>query len=109
MIIVGINFVLVFTVIIGTYWMFVLRPEAASRTALRRRVGMRVPLVQRESGAAVIREERRFSGVDALHNALTRMQGFVVPVQELIDEAGLTMTPGTLLLTSGCLALSVYL
>ena len=49
MLIPGLTFLLVAGIILGTYWAFVMRPEQATETALRRRLGRRSPSAERRT------------------------------------------------------------
>ena len=97
------TFVLVLSIILGMYWMFVARPERATETALRRRIGAAVPL--RRVSAGIQRETRRLSSMPMLDRLLSTQSVVVSPVELLIAQSGVKTTVGVVLLSAGCLVM----
>lgn len=97
------TFVLVLGIILGMYWMFVARPERATETALRRRVGAAAPL--RRVSAGIQRETRRLSSMPVLDRLLASQSVVVSPVERLIAQSGVKTTVGVVLLFAGCLVM----
>jgi tight adherence protein B len=100
-------FVLVFGIVAGAFWVFVLRPEQAADSALRKRM--------RTTGAGagtlvkgVQREEERFSAVPALNRLLSSRAAIVVPIHGLIEQAGVKTTVGTVVLATGTLVMGGF-
>jgi tight adherence protein B len=100
-------FIGVFGLVLGAYWMFVLRHDQSDEAALKKRL--------RPDGTTKIAKEARIlkpieqlSGVAQLNTLLGRAGRFTDPLQRDLTQAGLQMTVGTLLLSSGCSALLVY-
>ena len=108
MAIVGLTFVVILAIILGAYYLFVVRPEQDERTKMLRRVKVAAP-----SGAAGVgqleRPKDRLSGVGALQHVLSRAHGVSGPLEKLVTQSGLKITVGTLVMASILLALFGYL
>jgi tight adherence protein B len=102
------TFATIVSLVLGAYWLFVLRPEHAEDTALQKRL-------KPEAAASAPKRERllkpvkQLSEVGQLNAVLGRMSGLVGPIQRDITQSGVNVTVGQLLLSSGCLALVLYL
>ena len=79
------TFVGVLALVVGTYWLFVVRQETADQRALERR--MRPPDAAKKSRLTMSKSERREQGGPAIFNRL----------QSVIDQSGLGMTVPKLL------------
>jgi tight adherence protein B len=99
----GLTFVLVLTIMLGFYWSFVVRPEHASGTALRKRLGRNITALK--DTARVEREESRMSGVPVLNHLLVSRAHLVQPVTRLIEQSGVETTVGVVLLGTGSLVM----
>jgi len=100
-------FVGVLGLVLGAYWTFVLRHDQSEDAALKKRLQAdRVTKVTKE--ARILRPIEQLSGVAQLNTLLGRANRFTDPLQRDLTQAGLQMTVGTLLLSSGCSALLVY-
>jgi tight adherence protein B len=101
------TFALVVGIIFGAYWLVVLRAERAVTAAVRRRLQAEraIPAVR----AALLKEVERLSSLPALNKLLSRQTQLVGPLQRLIQESGLRVTPGVIILATACLGLFVYL
>jgi tight adherence protein B len=107
MIIVAITFVLVVALVLGAYWVFVLLPDQSEQAQLKKRLRAEPRVVQER--LRILKPTEQMSSVGYLNAALGRMGGITAPIQRDIMQAGLTnVTVGTLLLSSGCLALAAY-
>lgn len=108
MILVAIAFVAVLALVLVPYWAFVLRLDESEDAALRKRLkpGSFTALPKSFS---LLKPIERLSSVGRLNAGLARMTRVVAPLQRDLTQAGLNMTVATLLLSSGCLALSAYL
>jgi len=95
------TFVLVFGIIGGLYFLLVARGEMAHETAVRARIGKaeKAPKL-----AALFRTPERLSNLGTLHRLLERSGGLVEPLRLTIEQSGLKVTPGTILLASACTA-----
>jgi tight adherence protein B len=100
------TFGLIFSIIVGVYWVLIVRPEQQVGSALRGRLK---PNQTKKAVLALLRQTERLSDVRGLNAALNRVGGLAAPMQRLITQSGLKITLGTVLLASGCLAGGVYL
>jgi tight adherence protein B len=96
-------FVVVMLVMVGGYWLAVVRPEQAEQQALRRR--LRRGRTERPSAAGLIKEPERRSAVAQLDKALQRWDGALGPLRQMIARSGLQITVGAVLLSSTFLGL----
>ena len=95
------TFVLVFGIIGGLYFLLVARGELAQEAAVRARLGKSEQVAK---AAALFRAPERLSDVRMLHRVLERSGGLVEPLRLTIQQSGLKVTPGTILLASACTA-----
>jgi tight adherence protein B len=100
---VAVSFVLTLTLVLGVYWVFVLRPERQAQHALRRR--LKTPTKGSKVRADLQKRARQLSAVPAFDTLLSRGRAGLRPVELLIEQSGVRMTVGTLLLASGLCAL----
>jgi tight adherence protein B len=105
---VAVTFFAILGLVLGAYWLFVLRLEQSDESALRKRLQPN-PVSTASKGVRLLKPIEQLSNVDHLNAALGRMNRFTAPLQRDITQAGLTMTVGTLLLAAGCSALFAYL
>ncbi len=96
-------FAVVAAVIFGSYYAFVLRPEAHEDRALRQRLKSRAPAAT--LGPTVVRESERFSAVGPLDRALRRWQQPDSALSKVIARSGTQTTVGAILLASVLCAL----
>jgi tight adherence protein B len=98
------TFVVLFAGIYGAYWLFVVRPEDAAVGVVRRRLKadrLRTA-VQR---TRLLKEIRSLSALGPLDALLKRAQSRSEGLAKLIEQSGVNMTVGTLVLGSGTLGL----
>lgn len=93
----------VILLVVGAYWLFVIRQEEQLVDRLRPRGEKRMHKL------GVLRPEERMSSVGPLDSVLQRSSIFTRPLQQIVQQSGLKITLGTLLLLSGCVALLAYL
>jgi len=105
---VAVTFFAILGLVLGAYWLFVLRLEQSDESALRKRLQPN-PVTTALKGVRLLKPIEQLSNVEHLNSALSRMNRVVAPLQRDITQAGLTMTVGTLLLSAGCLSLVAYL
>ena len=104
------TFLGVLAVSLGAYYALILRPEEASHRHLKRR--LKVTPRERLQAAAMgglLKEQERLSDLPILNTLLIQLQRVSIPLQRLINQSGVKMTVGTLLLLCGCSALLFYL
>ena len=101
MLIVLTTFLLVLGIILGAYWVFIVRPEDTSQRALRRRLR-----VNKKSAVspALLRKFQPLSQVSALDRMLRRSGSIVDPLSRQIQRAGMSATVGTIVLSAIFLA-----
>jgi len=91
------TFVLVTAIVAGVYWLFIERAEAQEASHLRGRLRRSV-----QAGALTKRlmnDPVRLSDVRALNQVLRRSGQMIAPLQRLIEQSGLKMTVGALVLS----------
>ena len=101
-----VTFVLVGGLVYGLYWYFVERLESEEQEAVRKR--LKRPGKSRAASVVLLKQEERYSDVEALDRALGKASGLFAPMQRTIAQSGLNVTLGTVLLGSGVLALLTF-
>ena len=92
-------FAIVVTIIFGSYWALVLRPEEQEGRALRKRLRVR----QTDAGLinqTVVKARQRLSAVGPLDQLLSRWDRVGNPVQRLLERSGTSWTVGTVVLAA---------
>jgi len=103
----GIVFVVILALVLGAYWAFVLRLDQSDEAALRKRL-QPDPVSVIPKKFRILKPIEQLSSVGRLNTVLGRMDRITAPLQRDIIQAGLKLTVGILLLSSGCLALATY-
>src|SRR5579864_6331000 len=106
MLIVTATFVLCASIILGIYWMFVVRPEDRADRALHRR--LRADSAERPARGALARKDVKLSALWILDAALARSGRLTAPLKRSIANSGLRVTIGAVLLASGFLATTTF-
>lgn len=96
------TFVVFFVAMYSAYWVFVLRPEEQAAGVVRRRL-------KKAAGTAalktqLLKQAQAMSAIGPLDKVLRRGQSYTQRVQDLLEQAGMKMTVGTLLAGSAALA-----
>jgi tight adherence protein B len=102
------TFVLVFAIVAGFYWAFVDRPDAQDASFVRRR--LRRASAPGVLTKALLNEPTRLSDVGAINRLLTASGGLVRPLERLIEQSGLKVTVGVVILSclvTGALAFAL--
>jgi tight adherence protein B len=103
-----VTFAAVFALVVGAYWVFIVRPDEAESVALHRRLRAEsAPLVRKE--LTILKPAERLSSVVTLNNLLQQMGRVAVPLQRDLNQAGMKITVATLLLSAGVLGLAAFL
>jgi tight adherence protein B len=100
------TFALILVIILGMYWVLIVRVE--NQTGAR----LRVQIEGRPKSAAAVgllRQAERLSDVRHLNWLLLRATRLLAPVQRTVTESGFRVTVGTVVLACGCVAGIVYL
>jgi tight adherence protein B len=102
------TFALVVGIIFGVFWFFVIRPEEADQSALRKRLKVgRIPTSADPTGG-LLRTEAPLSGIGFFDAFLRSGSRITRPTSRLLDRAGLNMTVGSLVLMCAVAALAGY-
>ena len=104
---VAITFAGVLLVILGAYWLFVLRADQSEEAALQRRL-QPDPVAKAAKRLQIQKPIEQLSNVAQLNTLLSAMTRVSAPLQRDITQAAMRVTVGTILLSSGCLALLTY-
>lgn len=100
----------ILALIVGIYFLFVAAPEAKDTRDLQKRLKGQAALRPRKSAAGtLLKSEERLSEVEFLNDALLRFHRFSTPIKRKLVQADMSISVGTLLLGTGCLALLVGL
>ena len=97
-------FVGVLSLLLGAYWLFVVRPETAAQRTLSRRLNP-TRKVARLSKTSLLNEVKPQSTLPGLAHALERFAGAVRPVERLIERSGYSVSVGQIVLSSALAAL----
>jgi tight adherence protein B len=106
MLIVAFTFVLCASIILGIYWVFVVRPEEGAARALRRR--LTAAPEDRPARTDLTKKNAPLSALKVLDAALARSGHLLDPVQRSVAESGLPVTIGVVLLACGFLAMVTF-
>ncbi|HEV3058439.1 MAG TPA: type II secretion system F family protein [Vicinamibacterales bacterium] len=106
MLIVTATFVLCTSIILGIYWVFVVRPEDRADRALHRR--LRADPADRPARGPLARQDVKLSALWILDAALARSGRLTAPLKRSIANSGLRVTIGAVLLASGFLATTTF-
>jgi tight adherence protein B len=102
-----ITFAGVLVLVLGAYWMFVLRADQSEEAALKSRLQPE-PVSKKLKQLQIQKPIEQLSGVAQLNTLLGGMSRLTGPLQRDLTQAALRVTVGTILLSSACLALLVY-
>ena len=93
----------VLAIILGAYWVLIVRPESGERDDLQKR--LRRPRSSRLL-AKLEKAPEKLSAVGTVDTVLARLESFSSPLQRLIFQSGLKLTVGALVLGSVALGLA---
>ena len=96
------TFVVVLGIILGLYWLLIVRPESSRESAVVARIGG--PTTPTAKRTALLKAPQRLSDMQLLDKVLARAGRLVAPLQLSIDQSGLKLTLGTILLASALIA-----
>jgi len=103
-----VTFVLVAGIVLGAYWVFVVRPERAAESALRKRMGTAFR-GSKSLYVGVQQEVARLSSVPALNRLLASRSAISAPIDHLLAQSGVKTTVGTVVLSSATFSLLGFL
>ena len=101
------TFVIALVVVLGAYWVFIVRVEEQTQSSMRRR--LKGNAIREMARSAILKEARRVSHVRFVERLLLRNETLFGRLQRRIEQADANITPSLFLLTSGVTGLSVYL
>jgi tight adherence protein B len=107
MALVGLTFVVILAIVLGAYYLFVVRQEQDERAKMLRRVKVQGP--ETVTVGKLERPKERLSGVGTVERLLARADGVSGPLERLVTQSGLKITVGTLVMASVLAALGGYL
>jgi len=102
----GITFALCVGIIIGGYWVVIVRQEAVAARTLRKRL---TTASERPRKTEITKTAPPLSAVRIIDSLLVRSGLLIRPLQLLITLSGLTVTVGTILLASTLIAVLTFL
>lgn len=105
MTLVFLTFVLSLGIVLGTYWLFVVRPEDRSKASLVSRLKSLKAGAQMAS-AGLVRDPERLSHIPIFERLLARRAGGSSRIRALLVESGVDMTVGAFVLSCGLGALA---
>lgn len=109
MAIVVLTFVVFVGIVLGAYYAFVVRLECDDRSKLLRRLGKSKKTSDLFKPGELERPVDKLSNVRAIQSLLSHAKGLSNPLERLIVQSGMTITVGTLVLTSVLLGCVGYL
>ena len=109
MAVVLVTFITVLLIVLGAYFVFVVRPEGEERSKLIKRLGKFRPAEQLIKPGELERPIDRLSDVQAIQSILSRAKGLSGPLERLVTQSGLNITVGTLVMASVLLGVLGYL
>ena len=103
------TFLLILGIVLGAYYVFVLRPEGDTRAKLLKRLGKTKAASQLLKPGDLEHPADRLSDVRAVQVVLSRAKGLSGPLDRLVTQSGLKITVGTLVMASFLAACVGYL
>jgi tight adherence protein B len=109
MAIVGLTFLLILGIVLGAYFVFVVRPESDGRSKLLGRLGKTSIKSDLLKPGDLEARTDRLSDVRAVQHMLSRAKGLSGSLERLVTQSGLKITVGTLVIASMLAASAGYL
>ena len=107
MALVALTFIVILAIVLGAYYVFVVRDEQDEHSKMLRRVRTAAPAAAKLG--QLERPKHRLSGVSVVEDLLSRATGFSGPLEQLVTQSGLKITVGTLVMSSALAAVGGYL
>src|SRR5688572_2006209 len=95
-------------IILGAYWLFIVRAEDQAQSSVRRRL-KGGNTAREKARLAILKEARKVSDIGFIERALRKNEALLTGLQKRIDQADAQITPSLFILTSGVLGLGTYL
>jgi tight adherence protein B len=93
-----VTFVLTLSLVVGAYWLFIVRPEEQVQEVIWRRLKTKGPAKAR---LELLKQAEQLSNIPAFNALLNRGRSGLRPLEKLIAQSGTEMKVGTFLLLSG--------
>jgi len=90
-------FALVLAIVLGAYWVVIVRPESGEQQTIRRRLR---PKRVTQLLAKLEKDREALSAVGPVDTVLVRLAGLSTPLQRMVTQSGLQVTVGTVVLGS---------
>jgi tight adherence protein B len=107
MLIVASTFIFCAAIVLGVYWMFIVRPEDSAARALRRRLTVSTT-EERPAETDLTRRDAPLTALKALDAALAGSGTLLDPVKRAVTDSGLRVTVGAVLLACGLVSLVIF-
>ena len=107
MLIAAATFALILAIVLGTYWLLIVRVENQAAGRLRLRIEGRAKSAP--APRILLRPAELLSEVRQLNRLLAHTGPLLGPIQRTLAQSGLRVTVGTIVLASGCLAGIVFI
>ena len=107
--IVALTFVLILAIVLGTYWLLIVRPESREQAALRKRLRPTTGTAASTGVGRLEQPEQRLSRVRALDTILERAAGLSGPLERMVTQSGVKISVGALVMLSALIGLVVFL
>jgi tight adherence protein B len=104
----AIIFAVVIAVVLGTYWLLLVRPEEEQQRHLKKRLNVKRDSLLKDAAGGILKQRDKLSDMPFLDQALSHATRVSDPLQRKLNSAGLKMTVGTLLLLSAVCGLAGY-
>jgi tight adherence protein B len=101
------TFAIVLALVLGGYWLFVLRLEGQEHASLRRR--LRGGSIREKTKLAILKDVEKGSSVDFLDRLLQRNESLISTLRRLLEQADSRVTPGTFVLLVIAFAVAGFL
>jgi tight adherence protein B len=102
-----VTFVVVLAIICAVYYVVILKPEQIEQSALQKR--LKVSVASAKGAVGLRREEAALSSIPVIDQALRATSMVSAPLRKRLDQSGLELTVGTLVLLCLCAGVSGYL
>jgi tight adherence protein B len=96
------SFVLTLGLILGSYWVFIVRPERQTHDVVWKR--LKLPGSSNRVRAQLLKRAQQLSTVPAYDTLLARGRVVLRPAEQLIEQSGTRLTVGSFLMISGLCA-----
>jgi len=93
------TFITSLVIILGAYWLFIVRSEDQTQLSLRRR--LKKDTIRDKARLAILKEAQKVSSVGVIDRVLRRNEVLLSGLQKRIEQADVNISPSLFLLTTG--------